>query len=123
MDARWWPAVTVATVVLVFSLVPLGGGGAAGGAGGVVVLGVGADKLLHVVDYAALAFALGYGLRARTPAALLSAFVVAVAVGGAVELLQGPLPTRATSLADAAANTLGAALGTGGWWLVGARDF
>jgi len=120
MDTRWWPAVVVGTVVLVFSLVPLGASGPVGGGGSVVVLGLGADKLLHVVDYAALAFALGYARRARTPGALLTAFVAAVAVGGVVELLQGPLPTRATSLADAVANTVGAALGTAGWWLTGA---
>lgn len=107
MDRRWWPAVVVGTVVVVFSLVPLGGGGA----------GVGPDTLLHVVDYAALAFALGYGARARHLPTLVAVAVAVATVGGAVELLQGPIPTRDTSLVDAAANTLGAALGTAGWWV------
>lgn len=115
MHRHWWPTVAVGTVVLVFSLVPLGGGGS----GGLVVAGVGVDKLLHVVDYAALSFALGYGVGRRDRPTLLAVFVVVVAVGGAVELLQGLVPTRAPSLADAAANAVGAALGTAGWWLVG----
>ena len=114
MTGRWWPALLVGLVVVTLSLVPLGGGGVASGG----VAGVGADKLLHLLDYAALAFALGYAVRARTAKTLLTVFLTAVAVGGAVELLQGPLPTRATSLADAAANTVGAALGTAGWWLL-----
>lgn len=107
MHRRWWPAVVVGTVVVVFSLVPLGGGGATAGP----------DKLLHVVDYAALAFALGYAVRARRWTTLVTVAVAAAAVGGVVELLQGPIPTRDTSLVDAAANTLGAALGTAGWWV------
>lgn len=114
MHRRWWPAVAVGTVVLVFSLVPLGGGG-----GELAVLGVGIDKLLHVVDYAALAFALGYAVRTRNPTALLAVFVAAVAVGGVIELLQGLVPTRGMSLWDAVANAAGAALGTAGWWLAG----
>ncbi|AEN05911.1 VanZ family protein [Halolamina sp.] len=113
MNTRWWPVVLVAAVVLAFSVVPLGG--TASGA----VSGVGLDKLLHVIDYAALAFALGYAIRARRARVLLAVFAAAVAFGGAVELLQGPLPTRATSLADAVANAVGAALGTAGWWLLG----
>lgn len=116
MHRRWWPAVAVGTVVLVFSLVPLGG--ASGGS--VAVLGVGVDKLLHVVDYAVLAFALGYAVRVRDPTTLLAVFAAAVLFGGVVELLQGLVPSRGTSMADAVANAVGAALGTVGWWLRGA---
>lgn len=116
MHRRWWPALAVATVVLVFSLVPLGGAGG----GSVAVLGVGADKLLHVVDYAVLALALAYAVRTRDPTTLLAVFIVAVLFGGVVELLQGLVPTRGASLWDAAANVIGAALGTAGWWLDGA---
>lgn len=119
MGTRWWPVATVGTVVLVFSLVPLGNGSVGAGVGSAAVLGIGADKLLHVVDYAALAFALGYAVRRRDAPGLLGVFVVAVAVGGGVELLQGLLSTRATSLADAVANAVGAAVGTVAWWLVG----
>ena len=115
MHRRWWPLVAVGTVVLVFSLVPLGGGDS----GSLAVAGVGVDKLLHVVDYAALSFALGYAVGRRDRTTLLAVFVAAVAVGGAVELLQGVVPTRHPSLADAAANVVGAALGTAGWWFVG----
>ena len=114
MNNRWWPAVVVAAVVLAFSLVPLGVDPGIGAGSG-----VGLDKLLHVVDYAALAFALAYAVRARSARVLLAVFVVAVGFGGAVELLQGPISTRTTSVADAGANAVGAALGTASWWLLG----
>lgn len=114
MTSRWWPAVLVAGAVLVFSLVPLGGGAAAGSG---AVAGIGLDKLLHVVDYAALALALCYATRARTMGACLLAFAAAVAFGGAVELLQLPVPTRRGSLLDVAANAVGAATASAGWWL------
>lgn len=113
MNNRWLPAVLVAAVVLAFSVVPLGVDTGTG-----AISGVGLDKLLHVVDYAALAFALAYAVRARRARVLLAVFVVAVAFGGAVELLQGPLSTRMMSVADAGANAVGAALGTASWWLL-----
>lgn len=119
MDARWWPALVVGAVVLTLSLVPLGGG--AGSVGGGAVAGVGVDKLLHVADYAVLALALLYATRARSARVCLAVFAAAVALGGAVELLQGVVPTRHPSLLDAAANAVGAALATVGWWVVRVR--
>lgn len=116
MTLRWWPAVVVAGAILVFSLVPIGGGGAVSSASGDSVLGVGIDKILHVVDYAALALTLLYATRARTAWACFVAFALAVAFGGTIELLQIVAPTRQGSLLDVTANALGAAVATLGWW-------
>jgi VanZ family protein len=110
------PAVVVAGAVLVLSLVPLGGGALSSASGG-GVHGVGLDKLLHVVDYATIALTLLYATRARTARACLVAFAAAAVLGGAIELLQGPIPMRDASLLDAVANAVGAAVATGGWWV------
>jgi VanZ family protein len=115
MHTRWWPTLLVGGVILVLSLVPLGGGGP--GPTGGAVAGIGVDKLLHAVDYAALVLTVLYARRARDLRACLVVFVAVVVAGGAVELLQGLVPTRSPSVLDAAANAVGTALATGGWWL------
>ncbi len=121
MTLRWWPVVVVAGAILVFSLVPLGGGGAVSSAAGDSVVGIGIDKILHIVDYAALAVTLLYATRARTARACFVAFAVAVTFGGAIELLQIPVPTRQGSLLDATANALGAAIATLVWWRLSSK--
>lgn len=118
VTSRWLPAVVVTGAILALSLVPLGGSGAVSSASSGSIAGVGFDKLLHVVDYAALVITFLYATRARTVRACLVAFVAAAVLGGAIELLQGPVPTRETSLLDAVANTVGAAVATGGWWFI-----
>ncbi|WP_255150839.1 VanZ family protein [Halorarius halobius] len=79
------------------------------------LLGVGFDKWLHAAGYAALAASLGY---ARLPAggrlstrALVGVALVSLAFGVGVELVQGPLPYRSLSAADAAADAVGAVAG------------
>lgn len=83
--------------------------------GPTVLFGVGVDKWLHLLAYAALAGAVGYarldeaGLDGR---ALLGVFLLVAVYGFGVEFVQAPLPARAFDLADAAVNALGAAVGT-----------
>lgn len=98
---RTGTAAAVVACVVLASLVPLAGGGS----------GL-PDGLLHVVGYAAVAAAVA---RTREPSgrALLVAVAVAFGVGAGVELLQGFVPGRTPSVADAAANLLGALLGAG----------
>ncbi|WP_202614485.1 VanZ family protein [Halostella litorea] len=103
-------ALAVAAVLTVGSLVPTGGSLSISGPLGLL----GADKWLHGIAYAGLAgttaFALVEDVRvdvrlaARTGAG-------AVAYGVGMELLQAALPYRTFSLADAAANCVGAAVG------------
>jgi len=107
---RYALAVGVAAVVLVASLAnPPATGGPT------VIFGVGTDKWLHLLAYAGLASAVAYarldaeGLSGR---ALLGVFLLVAAYGFGVELVQSPLPARAFDLVDAAANALGAILGT-----------
>lgn len=107
---RYVFAVGVAVVVLIASVVDPPSTG-----GPTVLFGVGVDKWLHLLAYAALAGAVGYarldetGLDGR---ALLSVLVLVAAYGFGVELVQAPLLARAFDLADATVNALGAAVGT-----------
>lgn len=121
MPSRWWPAIVITSAILALSLVPFGGGGAVSSVSGGSIACVGFDKLLHVVDYALLVLTLLYATRARTVRACLVAFAGAVLLGGAIELLQGPVPTRQRSVFDAVANTVGAAVATAGWWVLRIR--
>ncbi len=122
-------AAVTATVVLA-SLVPLPGGGPDR-----FLLGVGLDKWVHGVGYAAVSATFARartsgGTGAARPKATdstvptgsgprwrvaLAAVLVGTAVGGGVELLQTALATRTASFADAAANGVGAACGALVW--------
>ena len=115
MRSRSWLPVAVATAILAASLLPGSASGAAGGAVGPV----GVDKLLHVVGYAVLAAVVLAALRRPNGREALAAVVLVTAFGGAVELLQGPIPGRSVSLLDLAADAVGAVLGALGWWLTG----
>ena len=110
--------VVLAAVVLIASVVDPPSTG-----GPTTLFGVGADKWLHGVAYAGLAAAVGYarldgtGLDGR---ALLAVFLLVTAYGFGIDLVQAPLPARAFDLADAAANAVGAGLGTAPYlWLRG----
>ncbi|ELZ29842.1 vanz like family protein [Halogeometricum pallidum JCM 14848] len=93
-------------VVVASAATPPGDGlGAAG------PLGLGVDKWVHLGAYAVTACLAAFALRARDVRRLALAVLVAVALGGGAELLQATLPTRDASLADAAANAVGAVLG------------
>lgn len=107
---RYALAAGVAVVLFVASVVDPPSTG-----GPTVLFGVGVDKWLHAAGYAGLAAAVGYtqldesGLNRRT---LFGVFLLVVAYGLGIELVQAPLPARAFDLADAAANAVGAVLGT-----------
>ncbi|WP_435063667.1 VanZ family protein [Halobaculum sp. EA56] len=81
------------------------------------------DKHLHFVAYAGLALALAYAtVRYRDRPGLRTALVFggALAVGVAIELLQGTLPNRYFGRGDLLANALGSAL-VGVWFVVERR--
>jgi VanZ family protein len=72
------------------------------------------DKIIHLTAYLFLALWFGGIYRpARYP--IVAAGLVAL--GGAIELVQGTLPYRSMELADAAANTVGVVAGIVLSWL------
>ena len=115
---RWVAVLLVGAIIGVASVVSAPGGVGSAGPLGVV----GADKWFHAAGYAALALALAAALdgrdRIRTAA---TAAAVAVAYGAAIELVQGPLPTRAYDPIDLAANAVGAIVAALGWWALNRR--
>lgn len=100
-------AVLWAVAIVVWGVLPIGGlVEAVGPADPVTTTG-------HFVAYAVLGFVLplalgGWAASLRT---LALAFVLAVALGAAVELVQGPIPYRDTSLLDLAVDAAGAVVG------------
>lgn len=71
------------------------------------------DKYLHFAAYAGLALALAYATvhwRDQPYRRAAIVFCVAVGYGLLMEFVQGPIPNRYFSLADALANALGASL-------------
>ncbi|MCY4732619.1 VanZ family protein [Natronomonas gomsonensis] len=112
---RYAVPVTFAAAILVASVVDPGDGVPR------TVLGIGTTVYLHVVGYAALAAALGYAARSADWRPLLAAAAVAALYGAGIEALQGPIPYRTMSAADAMTNAVGAALGTGAWRLLARR--
>jgi len=71
------------------------------------------DKYLHFAAYGGLALALAYATvhwRDQPYRRAAIVFTVAVGYGLLMEFVQGPLPNRYSSLADAVANALGASL-------------
>jgi VanZ family protein len=111
---RWGPAVAWAAIVLVASLVdPPGAATPATGPLGVLS----ADKWQHGLGYAVLGGLVARAVNRPTASGLALAVGLAVAFGGCVELLQGVVPARTLSLADAGANAVGALLGVTAWRL------
>jgi VanZ family protein len=87
----------------------------------------GRDKWFHAVGYAVLAVSLAVAVSGnrrggRYGRVLLLALVGAVGFGIAMELAQLAVPLRHTSAMDVVADTVGAAVGTAGWWLLARRD-
>jgi VanZ family protein len=113
---RWWSLVAVlAVVLLVASVVPVGGGVPSTGDTGLSLF-----DTAHVVGYAALGGALAQALlvsRERrqmgTPHAvvLVGAVLVAVAYGVGIEVVQGLLGPRSFGVDDMMLNAVGACLG------------
>lgn len=105
---RWRVAAWVWVAAIVVSgVAPIGG----------VVQAVGPPDPVtttgHFVAYAVLGFLVTVALAGWdfTPRTLALAFVLALALGAGVELVQGPIPYRDTSLVDLAVDAAGAALG------------
>lgn len=109
---RLLPAVLWAVYVFFASLTDPGGGS-------VSMTGplgfIGFDKWLHVGTYATFAFLTAVGLWARTNRQLAVVCLVTVTFGISMEALQYPLAARSADLFDAAANTVGTAVGLGVW--------
>jgi len=135
---RWSAVLTVAVLLLAASVVPVPGERVPAAAGGLSVF-----ALLHVLGYAALAGTLAHaladrpqqtqqglaarpawqGLAARpTWQGLAAVFLVTVACGAAIEVLQGSLPYRLFSYRDIGWNALGAAVGTVAGWRLSLRE-
>jgi len=121
---RWTVALLVAVAIGVASVVSAPGGVGSAGPLGLVHV----DKWFHAAGYAALALALaaaldGGGSRPRRPhRTAATAAAVAVAYGAVVELVQGPLPTRASDPLDLAANAAGAVGAAVVWWALSRRS-
>ena len=109
LTARWVAVAACATVVVASVVRPPAALGAD-------VAGVGLDKWAHVAGTAILAVAVAAARRAGGRDLLVVAAAV-VALGAAIEGVQAPLAHRTASLADAAANGVGAVLGVAGWRL------
>ncbi|PSP67601.1 hypothetical protein BRC85_05675 [Halobacteriales archaeon QS_1_69_70] len=99
---RWSVAGAVATLILVASVRDPGSGPSPS------LFGVPLATYLHLVAYAGLSAAVGYGLLRADGRALLLAAGTAVCYGGGVELVQAPLPSRNASAVDVLVNTVGA---------------
>ena len=106
---RWGVAGAFAALILVASVRDPGPGPSPS------LLGVPLATYLHLVAYAGLAAAVGYGLLRADGRALLLAAGAAVCYGGAVELVQAPLPSRSASAIDVLINTIGATAGAVLW--------
>jgi len=114
LTARWVAVAACATVVVASVVRPPAALGAD-------VAGVGLDKWAHVAGTAILAVAVAAARRAGGRDLLVVAAAV-VALGAAIEGVQAPLAHRTASLADAAANGVGAVLGVAGWRLAAADE-
>lgn len=111
IDRRSLAVGLVAGGILVSSLLPLGPG--TGSEGALPI----SDELLHGLGYAVLALSACWARRVGSVHVAGAVVVAATLYGGLVELLQFPLPTRRTSIADAGANTAGAVVGVACWLL------
>ena len=106
---RWGVVGAFATLILLASIRDPGSGPSPS------LLGVPLATYLHLVAYAGLAAAVGYGLLRADGRALLLATGAAVCYGGAVELVQAPLPSRSASARDVLVNTVGGTAGAVLW--------
>lgn len=109
---RYLPSIAFAVLLLVASLVPAP---ETGGPSLPAPLGIALDKWVHAGSYGALTVLLAWSRGSRDLAAVAVLVAVAVGYGGGIELLQGLVPSRSPSVADAVANTVGAVVGGGLW--------
>ena len=108
---RYRSAIAFAALLLVVSLLP------APETGGPTpeLFGLALDKWVHAGSYAALTGLLLRGHGRRELAAVAVLVALAVGYGGGIELLQGLVVSRSLSVADMAANTVGAVLSGLAW--------
>lgn len=104
---RWVPAAGFALLLLVTSLVPVPGSDSVPVP---TLLGVPLDKWVHAVGYGVLTGLLAWGGRTRGVADVAVVVFVAIGYGAGIEVLQGFVPSRGTSVADGVANAVGAVL-------------
>ncbi|NLV09757.1 hypothetical protein GOC74_07415 [Halomicrobium mukohataei] len=115
---RWLVVGCVAAVILFVSVLRPGSASRITGPLGVF----GIDKYLHVLAYGGLATVLAYALAEREPRRVaVAVFVLAVAFGFVVELVQLPLAYRQFSRLDVLANAVGASVIAAGWGVVATR--
>ena len=116
--SRWLPVVAVAVVILYWSVVTLPSpGGRLVGPFGLF----GLDKWVHAVAYAGLAATLAFALAPSPRSDLVIVGIViavTVAYGLGIELLQLAVPGRQFSVADLAADAVGAVVVVLGWRLL-----
>jgi VanZ family protein len=100
--------------VLVASVVPLPSTGGAGRG----LAGLPLDKVGHALEYGLLAASVAWAVHREAPDLDRHRWLVALGIvvgvtllGAVLELVQGPLPWRHASVADALANAIGATLG------------
>lgn len=116
LTRREWATLGFALLLLVTSLVPLP---ESGGQQVPALLGVELDKWVHALGYATLASLLAWARSARAFVAVAAAVLVATVYGAGIELLQGLVASRSTSVLDFAANSIGAILAGTVWQLRG----
>lgn len=109
------PALAVAALLLVVSLLPLSGPSGAGP----TLFWLPVDVWGHLFGYAALALLLARARTVETPMGLAAVVLVAVAYGGCIEVLQGFVASRTTSVVDMLVNGIGASVGAALWLAVG----
>jgi len=115
---RHLPAAAFAAILLVTSLLPVP---ESGGQTLPSLLGVTLDKWVHAGSYGLLTGLLAWGHGSRDSWVVAALVVLTAGYGAGIELLQGLVPSRGTSVADMVANAVGAAL-VGVLWLATARQ-
>ncbi len=111
---RYLALVSVAIVIVTFSIVPLPRWVTSFGPLGLLPI----RQYLHLIAYAGFTIVLGYAVADidRPDWQILGGvFVVTVAFGGAMEALQLTLPHRTASVRDLVMNAAGAAVAVGVW--------
>lgn len=108
--------VVALSVVLVGSLVPLGGATPP-----FVVFGVGVDKMAHGLGYAVVGGLAAASGGTHRVTALVAVAVAVTAFGVGVEGVQSFVAWRTASVWDAVANAAGVAVGVAGWRVVARR--
>ena len=111
-ELRYLPAVALGAVLLAVSLVPLP---ETGGPALPAPLGVAPDKWVHAVSSGALTALLAWARRSHDAVAVAAIAALVIGYGAGIELLQGLVPSRGTSVPDLLANAVGAVSAALAW--------